>query len=156
MNTFSERAVTLGIDLPTVPTPIANFRPYKSHGGMVFLAGQTCEWNGRMVLAGKVGRDHDVVEGRRAARICGLNLIAALAQACGDNLDRVESCIRLGGFVNAPPAFPLVPAVIDGASDLMIEFFGDGGTHARTAVGVATLPQDAAVEVEAIFALRTR
>lgn len=156
MTSFTDRAAALGIDLPRIPTPIANFRPHKSHGGLVFLAGQTCEWNGRMVLTGKIGQDHDVAEGKRAARVCGLNLIAALAIACDDDLDRIVACIRLGGFVNAPPAFPLVPAVIDGASDLMIEFFGATGTHARTAVGVATLPQDAAVEVDAIFALRPR
>lgn len=156
MRRFTERAAALGIDLPRVPTPIANFRPHRAHGGLVFLAGQTCEWNGRMTLTGKIGQDHDVADGRKAARICGLNLIAALAHACDDDLDAVDCCLRLGGFVNAPPAYALVPAVIDGASDLMIEFFGEPGMHARTAVGVATLPQDAAVEVDAIFALRRR
>ncbi|WP_416897105.1 MAG: RidA family protein [Minwuia sp.] len=152
--TFSGRAAELGIELPNVPVPIANFRPFRVCGSMAFMAGQTCEWNGEMTLKGKIGLDHDIPAGQQAARICGLNLIAALSQACDDDLGRVEACIRLGGFVNAPADFEFVPKVINGASDLMHEFFGDIGAHARTAVGVETLPQRAAVEVDAIFMLR--
>lgn len=149
------RLVNLGITLPEVPVPIANFQPFRRHGDLVYLAGQTCEWNGRMVYAGKVGRDHGLETGQKAARICGLNLIAALRLALGGSLDRVAACLRLGGFVNADPEFAYVPQVINGASDLMAEVFGpEIGPHARTAVGVATLPQNAAVEVDAIFAVR--
>ena len=155
MTTFSGRAAALGIELPHVPVPIANFRPYRICGNLAVMAGQTCEWNGEMTLKGKIGLDHDIQAGQRAARICGLNLIAALALACGDDLGRVEGCVRLGGFVNAPADFAFVPKVIDGASDLMHEFFGDPGAHARTAVGVETLPQRAAVEVDAIFMVRS-
>jgi len=153
MASFSGRARELGIELPQVPVPIANFRPFSLHGDMAILAGQTCEWNGTMTLRGKIGLDHDIEAGIKAARICGLNLIAALALACDDDLDRVAGCLRLGGFVNAPADFDLVPKVINGASDLMHEFFGEIGAHARTAVGVETLPQRAAVEVDAMFAL---
>ena len=108
-----------------------------------------------MVYAGKIGRDFDLETGQKAARICGLNLLAALRLALGGSLDGVEACLRLGGFVNAAPDFTRVPAVINGASDLMAEVFGpEAARHARTAVGVATLPQGAAVEVDAIFAVR--
>ncbi|MDF1720718.1 MAG: RidA family protein [Minwuia sp.] len=154
METFTARAAELGIELPRVPMPIANFLPFRTCGSLVILAGQTCEWNGTMTLTGKIGLDHDIEAGQAAARVCGLNLIAALALACEDNLDRVGGCLRLGGFVNAPADFAFVPKVINGASDLMHEFFGDVGAHARTAVGVETLPQRAAVEVDAMFMLK--
>ena len=142
----------LGIALPDVPVPIANFVPFRREGSILFLAGQVCEWNGEVRYIGKVGREFDVATGQAAARVCGLNLIAALRQALG-SLDRVRQCLRLGGFVNCDPEFKLVPQVINGASDLMHQIFGADGAHARTAVGVATLPRGAAVEVDAIFAV---
>jgi len=142
----------LGIVLPDVPVPIANFVPFRREGSILFLAGQVCEWNGEVRYIGKVGREFDVAIGQAAARVCGLNLIAALRQALG-SLDHVRQCLRLGGFVNCDPEFELVPQVINGASDLMHQIFGADGAHARTAVGVATLPRGAAVEVDAIFAV---
>lgn len=142
----------LGIVLPDVPVPIANFVPFRREGSILFLAGQVCEWNGEVRYIGKVGREFDVATGQAAARVCGLNLIAALRQALG-SLDRVRQCLRLGGFVNCDPEFKLVPQVINGASDLMHQIFGADGAHARTAVGVAALPRGAAVEVDAIFAV---
>jgi enamine deaminase RidA (YjgF/YER057c/UK114 family) len=147
------RLSELGIELPDVPTPIANFAPFRRHGELIYLAGQVCEWNGNMRFVGKVGADLDLAEAQQAARVCGLNLIAALKLACGGSLDRVSSCLRLGGFVNCTPNFPNIPQVINGASDLMHELFGVRGDHARTAVGVANLPRGAAVEVDAIFAV---
>ncbi|MBL27658.1 MAG: hypothetical protein CMM50_08935 [Rhodospirillaceae bacterium] len=148
---IAARLQELGITLPAVPAPIANFVPFVRAGEIVVLAGQTCEWNGVVRYAGKIGIDFDIETGREAARICALNLLAALEVACEGNLDRVRRCLRLGGFVNCDPDFDRVPAVIDGASDLMMTLFGANGGHARTAVGVATLPQRAAVEVDAIF-----
>jgi enamine deaminase RidA (YjgF/YER057c/UK114 family) len=142
----------LGIVLPDVPVPIANFVPFRREGSILFLAGQVCEWNGEVRYIGKVGREFDVATGQAAARVCGLNLIAALRQALG-SLDRVRQCLRLGGFVNCDPEFKLVPQVVNGASDLMHQIFAAAGAHARTAVGVATLPRGAAVEVDAIFAV---
>lgn len=148
------RLAELGIDLPDLPQPTGNYVPFRRHGSIVYLAGQTCEWNGRMVYTGKVGQDLDLETGQKAARICALNLIAALRQALGGSLSGVAVCLRLGGFVNAAPDFAQVPSVINGASDLMVDVFGHAvAHHARTAVGVATLPQCAAVEVDAIFAL---
>ena len=151
---FDDRLAELKIELPRVPTPIANFVPYRRHGNLVLLAGQICEWNGEVVFKGKIGRDLDLATGQDAARICGLNLIAALRTACGGTLAPVEACLRLGGFVNSDPEYTEVPKVINGASDLMHDLFGEAGAHARTAVGVAALPQGAAVEVDAIFAVR--
>lgn len=150
---FEGRLAALGIELPSVPTPVANFLPYRRDGNLVFLAGQVCEWNGEVRYIGRLGIDYDLADGQKAARICALNLIAALKAAGGGSLDAVANCVRLGGFVNCHPDFRQVPQVINGASDLMLELFGAQGAHARTAVGVASLPQGAAVEVEAIFAL---
>jgi len=152
--TPEDRLAQLGIELPNVPVPIANFQPFQRQGNLIYLAGQTCEWNGKMLYAGKVGREFDLDTGQKAARICGLNLLAALRRALDGSLNPVVSCVRLGGFVNADPEFAYVPKVVNGASDLMADVFGpDIGTHTRTAVGVATLPQNAAVEVDAIFAI---
>jgi enamine deaminase RidA (YjgF/YER057c/UK114 family) len=153
MESFDARLDALAIELPQVPTPIANFVPWRRHGNLIFLAGQVCEWNGEIRYAGQVGHDYDLATAQQAARICGLNLIAALKACCGGSLRGVAACLRLGGFVNCRSDFTDVPLVINGASDLMIEIFGQSGRHARTAVGVTTLPRGAAVEVEATFAL---
>lgn len=150
---IDQRMAELGIVLPDVPTPVANFVPFRRHGDLVYLAGQVCEWNGDVRFVGKVGADYDLADAQAAARVCGLNLIAALKLACGGSLDRVSYCLRLGGFVNCTPTYPNIPQVINGASDLMHELFGARGHHARTAVGVANLPRGAAVEVDAIFAI---
>jgi enamine deaminase RidA (YjgF/YER057c/UK114 family) len=147
------RLAALAIELPDVPVPVANFVPYKRLGNLIFLAGQVCEWNGEVRYVGRVGIDYDLAQGQEAARVCALNLIAALRLACGGTLDPVANCVRLGGFVNCSPHFKEIPQVINGASDLMLELFGASGSHARTAVGVANLPRGAAVEVDAIFAL---
>jgi enamine deaminase RidA (YjgF/YER057c/UK114 family) len=150
--TPESRLAMLRIELPTVPSPIANFVPWRVTGDLVYLAGQICEWNGQVLYAGKVGSDQTLEAAQAAARICGLNLLAALRACCDGSLDRVTACIRLGGFVNCTPDFAYVPQVINGASDLMHEVFGRAaGAHARTAVGVASLPQRAAVEVDGVF-----
>ena len=94
-----ERLAKLGIELPDVPTPIANFVPFRRHEGLVYLAGQVCEWNGEVRFVGKVGEQYGLAEAQQAARICGLNLLAALRLACGGSLNRVAYCLRLGGFV---------------------------------------------------------
>jgi enamine deaminase RidA (YjgF/YER057c/UK114 family) len=144
----------LGIELPNIPTPIANFIPFRRDGNLVFLAGQICEWNGTVRYRGKMGIDHYLEDGQEAARICALNLLAALRQACDGSLDRVSTCLRVGGFVNCAPDYDKVPQVVDGASNLMHALFGESGRHARTAIGVASLPQRATVEVDAVFSVR--
>jgi enamine deaminase RidA (YjgF/YER057c/UK114 family) len=138
----------LGLELPRPPVPIANFVPFTVTGNLVFLAGQVNEWNGTVPFVGKLG---EVEAGIKAARLCGLNLLACLKLACDGDLDRVRRCIRLGGFVNCAPEFGFAPAVVNGASDLIVAVLGDAGRHARTAVGVASLPRSAAVEVDGIF-----
>jgi enamine deaminase RidA (YjgF/YER057c/UK114 family) len=159
MPTFAEtqsidsRLRALAIELPRVPVPSANFVPFRKHGTLIFLAGQVCEWNGVVRYVGRVGVDYDLAEAQKAARVCALNLIAALQAACGGTLDGISGCLRLGGFVNCAPQFNEIPQVINGASDLINQLFGVNGQHARTAVGVANLPRGAAVEVDGIFAL---
>jgi enamine deaminase RidA (YjgF/YER057c/UK114 family) len=148
-----QRMIDLGIALPDIPTPIANFVPYRRDRHRVFLAGQICEWNGEVKYRGKLGVEHALADGQDAARICALNLLAALREACDGSLNRVTGCLRVGGFVNCAPDYIHVPQVINGASDIFHALFGECGRHARTAIGVASLPQGAAVEVDAIFAI---
>ena len=151
---IESKLLELGLKLPQRPKPIASFLPFRVSGSLAFLAGQTPELDGRVLYQGRVGEEVSFEAGREAAQVCALNLLASLKEACEGRLDRVACCLRVGGFVQAQSGFPRVPAVIDGASDLFIALWGERGRHARTAVGVATLPQNAAVEVDAIFELR--
>jgi len=150
---IERRLAALGLSLPAPPEPIALFLPFRRSGQLVFLAGQTCEQGGQVLYTGRVGLELDFAAARRAAVVCALNLLGALREACEGRLERVARCLRVGGFVQASAGYPLVPQVIDGASELFIALFGERGKHARTAVGVATLPQNAAVEIDAIFEL---
>jgi enamine deaminase RidA (YjgF/YER057c/UK114 family) len=143
-----------GLELPTPSTPGADYVPFVRIGELVFLTGQLSQWNGERRFVGKIGRDFGVDEGRQAARLCALNLIAHLRVAVGGDLDRVARCVRVGGFVNATPEFVEHSKVINGASELFLSMFGDAGRHTRVAVGVNGLPYGVAVEVEAIFAIR--
>jgi enamine deaminase RidA (YjgF/YER057c/UK114 family) len=155
MSSVEDLLATLGLVLPTPPTPIANFLPWRRSGSTVYLAGQVCEWNGGVPYVGKLGREFTVEQGQRAARLCALNLLACLKLACDGDLARVQRCVRVGGFVNCEPEFEFVPMVVNGASDLFAMLWGDEcGRHARTAIGVASLPRRAAVEVDAIFETR--
>lgn len=151
---IEQRLKDLQIELPAVPRPIANFVPWQRHGDIIYLAGQVCELNGDAVYKGRVGDSVDLAAAQDGARICALNLLAALREALDNDLNRVTSCLRLGGFVHCAPDFLSVPHVINGASDLFHDLFGQTiGAHARTAVGVAQLPRGASVEVDAIFAV---
>lgn len=151
MNRVEARLEALGLELPRPPVPIANFVPFTITGNLVFLAGQVNEWNGTVPFIGRLGEAYDVTAGVEAARLCALNLLACLKLACDGDLGRVHRCIRLGGFVNCVPGFAYAPAVVNGASDLVVAVLGEDGRHARTAVGVASLPRNAAVEVDGIF-----
>ena len=141
----------LGIELPQPSAPVANYVPFAVAGNLVFIAGQICQWNGERRHVGKLGAGIALAEGKEAARLCALNILAHLKIACGGDLDRVRRCVRLGGFVNCTPEFTDMPQVVNGASDLMVEVFGDSGRHARAAVGSSSLPGGVAVEVEATF-----
>jgi enamine deaminase RidA (YjgF/YER057c/UK114 family) len=145
------RLKELGIELPQPSAPVANYVPYTVSGNLVVVSGQLCVWNGERRFVGKLGAGIGIADGQQAARLCALNVLAHLRAACGGDLDRVRRCLRLGGFVNCTPDFTEMPQVVNGASDLMVELFGDIGRHARAAVGVSSLPGGVAVEVEAIF-----
>lgn len=157
MGRIDRRLKELGLTLPPPWTPQGDFLPFRRHGDVVYLAGQTCEWAGRVVCAGPVGPGGaDVASAREAARVCALNLLFTLRLACDGDLDRVRTVLRLGGFVNCVAGFDRSPDVVDGATEVFLAVFGEAGRHARTAVGVAGLPGNAAVEVDAIVALETR
>jgi enamine deaminase RidA (YjgF/YER057c/UK114 family) len=145
------RLEQLGIELPNPAAPAANYVPARKSGSMIYIAGQVPSAGGKDQYVGKVGRDVSIEDAQKAARLCAINILAQLRTALGGSLDRVVGCIRLGGFVNATPEFGDHPKVINGASDLMVEVFGDAGRHARAAVGCNSLPRNVAVEVDAIF-----
>ena len=148
---IEKKLTSLGVTLPTPAGPIANYVPFVRTGNVLIVSGQICFGaDGKLVAKGQLGAVVSIEDGQRAARACAINLLAQLKAALGD-LDRVGRVVRLGGFVNSAPGFTDGPKVINGASDLMVEVFGDKGRHARTTVGVTALPADAAVEVEGIF-----
>jgi enamine deaminase RidA (YjgF/YER057c/UK114 family) len=151
---IEKKLADLGITLPPPGAPGGNYVPFVVVGNLAFMAGQVAREAGKMKYTGKVGKDLSIEKGQEAAKLCAVNLLAQLKEACGGDLDRVERCVRLGGFVNSPLDFYDHPKVINGASDLMVAVMGDRGQHARTAVGVSALPLDSAVEVEAIFQLK--
>ncbi len=144
------RLQELGIELPQAAAAVANYVPYVITGNLVFVSGQVTIENGEFKYLGKVGGDLSVEQGQEAARLCALNIIAQLKAACGGDLDRVQRIVKLGGFVNSTPDFKDQPKVINGASDLMVEVFGDKGKHARAAVSAGSLPVGVAVEVDAV------
>ena len=151
--TVESRLQELGVTLPTPATPAANYVPYKVFGNQLFISGQLPVVDGEFRYRGKLGADIDLEAGQAAARMCGLNILAQARAALG-TLDRVERVVKLVGFVNGTADFTDQPKVVNGASELMTEVFGDRGQHARSAVGVASLPFGVAVEVEAILEVR--
>jgi enamine deaminase RidA (YjgF/YER057c/UK114 family) len=148
---ISARLAELGIELPQAAAPVASYVPVVVDGRRAYLSGQLPFVDGKLVT-GKLGADVSLEQGQQAARACGLMILAQL-EAAG-LLDKVEQVIKLGGFVASTPDFTDQPKVANGASDLMVEVFGDAGRHARSAVGVPVLPLNAAVEVDAIVAIR--
>jgi len=148
------RLAELGLELPEPSAPGANYVPFVRTGNLVFVTGQLSQWNGERRFIGKLGREFDVEEGRQAARLCALNVIAHLRAALDDDLDRVARCVRIAGFVNSMPEFHGQSQVMNGASDVFVEVFGDAGRHARMAIGVSALPYDVAVEVEGTFEVK--
>jgi enamine deaminase RidA (YjgF/YER057c/UK114 family) len=151
---IEERMMQHNIELPNPSSPGANYVPFVRSGNLVFITGQLSQWNGERRFIGKLGREFGVEEGQQAARLCALNLVAHLRTAVEGDLDRVTRCVRIAGFVNSEPSFTAQSQVMNGASDVIVEIFGEVGRHARMAVGVAALPYDVAVEVEAIFEVR--
>ena len=151
MDKFEEAVATLGLTIPEPTIPVANYVPYVISGKHVFISGQIPMQEGQIGFVGKLGQEFSVEQGREAAQICGLNVLALIRHACGGNLERVVRCVRLGGFVNGTDDFTDQPQVVNGASDLMVAVFGERGRHARAAVGANSLPRGVAVEVDAVF-----
>jgi enamine deaminase RidA (YjgF/YER057c/UK114 family) len=147
---IAARLAELGITLPEPAKPVANYVPYVISGDLVFVSGQVPVRDGKVAYSGKVGGNVPVEDGVQAAQLCVINLLAQLKAAVGD-LDRVAQVVRLGGFIASPPEFTMHATVMNGASDLAVAVFGDAGRHARTTVGVPSLPLDCAVEVEGVF-----
>ena len=149
--TVEQTLSKLGITLPTPTTPIANYVPFVRTGNLLSVSGQICFGaDGKLVAKGQLGSAVSVEDGQKAARACAINLLAQLKAALGD-LDKVVRVVRLGGFINSAPGFTDGPKVMNGASDLMVDVFGDKGRHSRSTVGVSALPADSAVEVEGLF-----
>jgi enamine deaminase RidA (YjgF/YER057c/UK114 family) len=146
------RLKELGIVLPPLPKPVANYLPYRLVGNVLYLSGQGPRENG-VSLTGKLGADVSLEEGYRRARIVGLGLLSATRDALG-SLDRVDYIVKLLGMVNAVPGFNDSPKVINGCSDLFVEVFGEAGRHARSAVGNVMLPHQISVEIEGIVAVK--
>jgi enamine deaminase RidA (YjgF/YER057c/UK114 family) len=148
---IEKKLAELGITLPVAPAPVANYVGSVRTGNLLIVSGQVCfDGQGKLIAKGKLGAGVSIEQGSAAARGCGINLLSQVKAAIGD-LDKVVRVVRLGGFINSAPDFLDGPKVLNGASDLMVAVFGDKGRHARTTVGVASLPADASVEVEGIF-----
>jgi enamine deaminase RidA (YjgF/YER057c/UK114 family) len=157
MNAVETKLTELSITLPTPAAPMANYVPYVQTGNLVVISGQICFGPDGKIAdphKGKLGAEVDMAAGQEAARLCAINVLAQLKAALGGDLSRVTRCVRLGGFINATPSYAALPQVMNGASDLMVAVLGDAGRHARSTIGVAELPADAAVEVEAMFEVR--
>ncbi|GAB3630502.1 L-PSP family endoribonuclease [Pandoraea terrae] len=150
-DTLAARLQGLGLQLPDCSTPAANYVPWVRTGNLLFISGQVPKRDGEDAYIGKLGDEFGIEDGQAAARLCALNILAHLNDAVEGDASRVRRCVRLGGFVNSTPAFDQHPKVINGASDLMVDVLGVAGKHARAAVGVAALPRNVAVEVDAIF-----
>ena len=150
---IKEKLSSLGLTLPTAAAPVAAYVPAVKTGNLVFTAGQLPVVDGKLVLTGKVGSDVTAEDAKKMAEICALNALAAISLVA--DIDQIEKIVRVGGFVNGAPGFVAIPAVINGASELLMKIFGDvNGKHARTAVGVAELPLNAPVEVEMVVQLK--
>ena len=150
---IKEKLSSLGLTLPTAAAPVAAYVPAVKTGNLVFTAGQLPVVDGKLVLTGKVGSDVTAEDAKKMAEICALNALAAISLVA--DIDQIEKIVRVGGFVNGAPGFVAIPAVINGASELLIKLFGEvNGKHARTAVGVAELPLNAPVEVEMVVQLK--
>ena len=152
VNLVDTRLLELGIELPQPARPkVAKILPTMIVDRLLFVSGMTPQWNGELRFIGKLGREFTLAEGQEAARLCTLNVLAQARDALEGDLSRISRVVNIKGYVNALPEFTAIPDVVNGASELLIEIFGDAGYHTRTAMGAAVMPFDVALEVEAIF-----
>lgn len=150
---YEEKVKELGLEVPQVAAPVANYAPSVVEDGWIYISGQLPMVDGKLAYSGKLGQDLDLEQGYQAAQVCALNCLGAIKQALG-SLDRIERIVKISGFVNSAPDFTDQPKVVNGASDLLGKVFGDCGVHARSAVGVAALPLGACCEVELIAKIK--
>tara|TARA_B100000029_G_scaffold101433_1_gene91715 strand:- start:980 stop:1441 length:462 start_codon:yes stop_codon:yes gene_type:complete len=151
---FDENIKNLKLVLPEAPNPVGSYVATKKAGNLLFISGQISIDSEGNLIKGKLGKELDVNSGYKAAERCALSIISQVKKACGDDLDKIKSCIKLTGFVNSSEDFVDQPKVINGASDLISKVFGSNGKHARAAVSTNSLPLGVAVEVDAIFELK--
>ena len=154
MHSFEENIKNLGLNIPKLPKALANYVPYKLIGKTIYISGQAPVQNGELIYKGKVGSDISIEEGIEAAKLCVINIIAALKTGLEGDWDKLDSFVKLTGFVNCQDNFTDQPKIINGASDMLVEIFGDQGRHARVAVGSNALPLGIAVEIDAIVQLK--
>ena len=147
MNSINKKLNSMGLIIPDLVPPIAAYVPAKKVGNLVFTAGQLPMVNGELISKGLLGQDVEIDDAKKAARICTLNALAAIKGVIGD-LDRIKQIVRVVGYVASVTTFTQQPAVVNGASELLLEIFGENGKHARSAVGMAVLPLNASVEIE--------
>lgn len=154
MHSFEENIMQLGIIIPDMPAPLANYIPYKVLDNVVYVSGQGPVLNGDLMYKGKVNEDISIEDGIKAAEICCINVIAALKKSINGDWKRLDGFLKLGGFVNCKDDFYDQPKIINGASDLLVKIFGDQGRHARFAVGSNALPMNISVEIDAIIKIK--
>ena len=154
MHLFDENIKNLGLNIPDLPKALANYVPYKIIGKTIYISGQAPVQNGELIYKGKVGSDISIEEGIEAAKLCVINIIAALKTGLEGDWDKLDSFVKLTGYVNCQDNFTEQPKIINGASDMLVEIFGDKGRHARVAVGSNALPLGIAVEIDAIVQLK--
>ncbi len=147
MSNFEKNLLIKGLKLPEIPNPVAAYIPAKQTGNLIFTSGQLPIIKGELISKGILGQDVEIDEANKAARICTLNALAAIKGVIGD-LDRIRQIVRVVGYVASVPTFTQQPAVVNGASELLLEIFGENGKHARSAIGMAVLPLNASVEIE--------
>jgi len=154
MHLFEENIKNLGLNIPNLPKALANYVPYKVVGKTMYISGQAPLHKGELIYKGKVGSDISIEDGIEAAKLCVINIIAALKTGLEGDWDKLDSFVKLTGFVNCQDNFTDQPKIINGASDMLVEIFGDQGRHARVAVGSNALPLGIAVEIDAIVQLK--
>ena len=154
MHLFEENIKNLGLNIPELPKALANYVPFKIVGKTMYISGQAPVRNGEMIYKGKVGSDITIEEGIEAAKLCVINIIAAVKTGLGGDWSKLDCFVKLTGFVNCQDSFTDQPKIINGASDMLVEIFGDQGRHARVAVGSNALPLGISVEIDAIIQLK--
>ena len=154
MHLFEENIKNLGLNIPDLPKALANYVPYKIVGKAMYISGQAPVQNGELIYKGKVGSDITTEEGIEAAKLCVINIIAAVKTGLEGDWDKLDSFVKLTGYVNCQNNFTDQPKIINGASDMLVNIFGDQGRHTRVAVGSNALPLGIAVEIDAIVQLK--